>query len=116
MPCVAGEDVGAGKAFMEEAGQLGIVLDSHEFFLAQAMPKERLGDHAGAGAEFEHEAFRVGGQPVGHGRSKMPGTGHNRAGATGMGKPFLQEQCRVAQSCQQSFGHGVRNNGRPVFF
>ncbi len=66
---------------------------------------QRIGDSAGAGAEFEHETFRIGRQPARHGSGELRRTGRDRAGALRVGEPFAQENRRVAQRGNEIFGH-----------
>ena len=60
-----------GKFFAQQPRHLGIPFDGDEPVFAQAAFDERLGDRAGAGAEFEHVTFRIGRQPVRHGRREL---------------------------------------------
>lgn len=116
MPRVAGDDVGAGKAQAEQARQLGIVFNGHQPLLAQAVFDERLGDRSGAGAEFEHETFRVGRQPARHRGGEFGRTGCDGAGPLRIGEPFLQKQGRVGQCRDELFGHDVENFcSTPIF-
>ena len=99
-PGVAGNDLGAGEFFAQDAGHVGILLNSDEFFLAQAALKEGLGDNAGAGAEFEDKAVGISGERAGHGLGKFGRAGGDGAHALRIGKPFLQEQRGVGQRRQ----------------
>src|SRR5258706_10441652 len=105
MPGIAGDDVRTGKTFAEQLRHVGIVLDGDELFLAQAALQQRLGDGAGAGAEFEDKAFRVTRQPAGHGGGELAGAGCDRSHALWMGQPLAQEQRRIRQCRNEFFGH-----------
>ncbi len=92
LPRVAGDDLGAGKTFTEQARELGVSFDSHQPVLTQPMFEQGLGDGAGPGAEFEHIGFGIRRQPMRHGGGQFSGTGNHRAGPLRIGKPFLQKQ------------------------
>ena len=71
---------------------------------------QRLGDRAGAGAEFEDITFRIARQPARHGRSEHGRTGRDGAGALRVGQPLAQEKRGVGQCRDDSFCHVVYLN------
>jgi len=120
-PRITGDDVGAGKAFAEVLGEGGVVFDGDEPVFAQAAFHERIGDGAGAGAEFEDIAFGVARQPAGHGGAEFGGTGGDGAGALRVDHPLAQEHGRVRQGgddffchvgCQLALGESLVHPGR----
>ena len=103
---VALDDARSGKMTAQENRQLGVALDQREPLGRDAGGQQRLGDLAGAGAQFHdmaRPAFEHGLGGPGHGRGKQPPARHHRAHGQGAAQPALQEKGRAGRLNR---GHG----------
>ena len=92
VPGITVDDVGPWKTFMQQLGQIWVVLDGDQPVFAQAALQQGIRYGTRARSKFQHIGVPIPGQPVGHGSGQMGGTGRNGTGVLGISQPLAQEK------------------------